>query len=160
MAGALSKELACSGEELNVLDFADGLHDIGKIGIADNILLKPGRLTDEEFEIIKEHPVLGSDIVGQMGLWSRETQVIKHHHERYDGKGYPDSLKGIAIPFLARIMTVADAYDAMASDRAYRKKMDNEKVAQIIKECSGSQFDPRVVDAYFSLIERGEWNFD
>lgn len=160
MAVALAKELDCSDEELNVIDFAGRLHDIGKIGIADNILLKPGRLTDEEFEIIQEHPVSGSVIVGQLGLWSRETQIIKHHHERYDGKGYPDGLKGIAIPFLARIMTVADAYDAMASDRAYRKKMDIEKVSQIIKECSGSQFDPRVVDAYFGLLERGEWNFD
>lgn len=160
MAVALARELGCSDEELNVLDFAGRLHDIGKIGIADNILLKPDRLTDEEFEAIKEHPVLGSTIVGQLGLWSRESQVIKHHHERYDGNGYPDGLKGVAIPFLARIMTVADSYDAMASDRAYRKKMDITKVSRIIKECSGTQFDPRVVDAYLALLDRGEWAFD
>lgn len=160
MAVSLARELNCSDEELSVLDFAGRLHDIGKIGIADNILLKPDRLTDEEFEIVKEHPVSGSTIVGQLGLWSRETQAIKHHHERYDGNGYPDGLKGVAIPLLARIMTVADAYDAMASDRAYRKKMDISKVSRIIKECSGTQFDPRVVDAYFALLEKGEWEFE
>ena len=160
MSVMLAKALNCSDEEIDIIDLAGRLHDIGKIGIADNILLKPGRLTDEEFEIIKEHPNLGSSIVGQLGLWSRETEVIKHHHERFDGNGYPDRLKGESIPFLARILSVADAYDAMASDRAYRKKMDLAKVTQIIKEGSGSQFDPRVVDVYMKLCNDGKWQFD
>jgi putative nucleotidyltransferase with HDIG domain len=159
MAVAIGREMGCSEEELNLLNFAGRLHDIGKIGIRDNILLKPGRLTDEEFEIIKEHPAIGAMIVSQLGLWDRETQIIRHHHERFDGSGYPDKLKGIAIPFLARIMSVADAYDAMASDRAYRKKLDLEKVMSIIKEGSGAQFDPRVVGAFVRLVEEGRWMF-
>lgn len=159
MAVLLGRELNCSEEELNLLDFSGRLHDIGKIGIRDNILLKPGRLTGEEFEIIKEHPVIGAMIVSQLGLWDRETQIIKHHHERFDGTGYPDGLKGVSIPFLSRVMAVADAYDAMASDRAYRKKMDTDKVTEIIRECSGAQFDPRVVDAYFRLLEKDEWPY-
>lgn len=159
MAMVLGRELGCSEEEINLLSFAGRLHDIGKIGIRDNILLKPGRLTDEEFEIIKEHPAIGASIVSQLGLWDRETQIIRHHHERFDGSGYPDGLKGVAIPFLSRIMSVADAYDAMASDRAYRKKLDLEKVSSIIREGSGAQFDPRVVDAFFRLVDTGRWEF-
>lgn len=160
MALALGRELGCSEEELNLLNFAGRLHDIGKIGIRDNILLKPGRLTEEEFEIIKEHPVIGAMIVSQLGLWDRETQIIRHHHEKYDGSGYPDGLKGVAIPFLSRIMSVADAYDAMASDRAYRKKLDLDKVVAIIRDGSGAQFDPRVVDAFLKLHDEGRWDFD
>lgn len=159
MAVVIGREMGCSEEELNLLNFAGRLHDIGKIGIRDNILLKPGRLTDEEFEIIKEHPAIGAMIVSQLGLWDRETQIIRHHHERFDGSGYPDRLKGVAIPFLARIMSVADAYDAMASDRAYRKKLDLSQVVTIIKEGSGAQFDPRVVDAFLNLVETGKWTF-
>jgi putative nucleotidyltransferase with HDIG domain len=159
MAVAIGREMGCSEDELNLLNFAGRLHDIGKIGIRDNILLKPGRLTDEEFEIIKEHPAIGAMIVSQLGLWDRETQIIRHHHERFDGSGYPDKLKGVAIPFLSRIMSVADAYDAMASDRAYRKKLDLEKVMSIIKEGSGAQFDPRVVGAFVRMVEEGRWMF-
>lgn len=160
MAVVLGGELGCSEEELNLLNFAGRLHDIGKIGIRDNILLKPGRLTDEEFEIIKEHPVIGATIVSQLGLWDRETQIIRHHHERFDGTGYPDGLKGVAIPFLARIMSVADAYDAMASDRAYRKKLDVGQVMSIIGDGAGLQFDPRVVQAFQGLVESGRWDFN
>lgn len=159
MAVVIAREMGCFEEELNIIDMAGKLHDIGKIGIADNILLKPGRLTDEEFEIIKQHPELGSSIIGQLGLWSRETEIIRHHHERYDGNGYPDRLKGENIPFLARILSVADAYDAMASDRAYRKKMEFSKVAQIIREGAGSQFDPDVVKAFMKLVDEERWQF-
>jgi putative nucleotidyltransferase with HDIG domain len=159
MAVVLGREMGCSEEELNLLNFAGRLHDIGKIGIRDNILLKPGRLTDEEFEIIKEHPAIGAMIVSQLGLWDRETQIIRHHHERFDGTGYPDGLKGVAIPFLSRIMAVADAYDAMASDRAYRRKLDFGKVCEIIRGGSGAQFDPRVVSVFFSLVDSGRWYF-
>jgi len=104
--------LGCSSEELDILNFAGHLHDIGKIGIRDDILLKPGRLTAEEFEKIKEHPVIGANIVEQLGFWDRERQIIKCHHERFDGAGYPEGLKGENIPFLARILSVADVYDA------------------------------------------------
>jgi len=133
---------------------AGRLHDIGKIGIKDAILLKPGALTDEEYEIIKEHPVTGASILGRMGLWEREQEIIRCHHERFDGNGYPDGLKGDKIPLLARILSVADVYDALSSDRAYRKKMDEKKVMQIIRDGAGSQFDPVVVGAFTKYYQR------
>jgi response regulator RpfG family c-di-GMP phosphodiesterase len=150
----LGKALSCSPEELDILKFAGPLHDIGKIGVRDAILLKPGRLTEDEYEKIKEHPLLGADIVGKLGMWGREQEIIRCHHERYDGSGYPDGLRGEDIPHLARILSVADAYDAMASDRAYRKRMATEKILQIIHDGAGSQFDPQVVSAFLSLHEK------
>ncbi|NNK85647.1 MAG: response regulator, partial [Desulfobacterales bacterium] len=128
----IGKEMGCTSEELDILNVAGHLHDIGKIGIRDDILLKPSRLTAEEFEKIKEHPVIGANIVKQLGQWDREMEVIRCHHERFDGAGYPDGLKGEEIPFLGRILAVADVYDAVASDRAYRKKMEEEKILKII----------------------------
>lgn len=153
-AHMIAEEMGCSEEELDVINFAGSLHDIGKIGIRDDILLKPGRLTDEEYEKIKEHPVIGADIISKLGLWDREMEIIRHHHERYDGKGYPDGLKGEDIPKLARIMSVADCYDAMASDRAYRKKMEKSLVLKIIRKNAGTQFDPQVVDAFLRVSEQ------
>ncbi|MCG8471113.1 MAG: response regulator [Desulfobacterales bacterium] len=153
IAVVLGREMGCSKEELDILHFAGRLHDIGKIGIRDDILLKPEALTDEEFEKIKKHPDIGADIVGQLGLWDREAQIIRHHHERFDGSGYPDGLHGEAIPLLARILSVADAFDAMASGRTYRKKMSLAKVTEIIRQGSGMQFDPRVVDAYLTIVD-------
>jgi putative nucleotidyltransferase with HDIG domain len=156
LAVSLGKELGCTTEERDVLNFAGRLHDIGKIGIRDDILLKPGRLTDDEFAKIQEHPVIGADIVGQLGMWEREQQIIRSHHERFDGTGYPDGLKGEEIPFLARILSVCDAYDAMASDRVYRRKMPNEKIMGIITTCAGTQFDPTVAKAFIRLMERSQ----
>ena len=156
MAIAIGKEIGCTAEELDILNFAGHLHDIGKIGIRDDILLKPEKLTDEEFEIIKEHPVIGASIVGQLGLWNKEQQIIRHHHERFDGRGYPDGLKKDEIPLLARVLFVADAYDAMSSDRAYRKKMDEDRILEIIKKQAGTQFDPDIVDAFQKLYKDGK----
>jgi putative nucleotidyltransferase with HDIG domain len=153
-AHMIAEEMGCSDEELDVINFAGSLHDIGKIGIRDDILLKPGRLTDEEYEKIKEHPVIGADIISKLGLWDREMEIIRHHHERFDGKGYPDGLKGDAIPKLARIMSVADCYDAMASDRAYRQKMEKSLVLKIIRKNSGTQFDPQVVEAFLRVSDQ------
>ncbi|MEH0019868.1 MAG: HD domain-containing phosphohydrolase [Desulfobacter sp.] len=152
-AHMIAEEMGCTEEELDVINFAGSLHDIGKIGIRDDILLKPGRLTDEEYEKIKEHPVIGADIISKLGLWDREMEIIRHHHERYDGKGYPDGLKGMEIPKLARIMAVADCYDAMASDRAYRRKMDKKEVLETIVGNSGTQFDPEVVEAFLRIAD-------
>jgi len=151
IALVLGRALECSSEELNVLNFAGPLHDIGKIGIRDDILLKPGRLSAEEFEKIKEHPVIGANMLSQLGLWDRERQIIRGHHERYDGTGYPDGLRQEEIPFLARILSVADAYDAMASDRAYRKRMEQALIFNIIEGGAGTQFDPQVVDVFRRL---------
>ncbi|MCG8620084.1 MAG: response regulator [Desulfobacterales bacterium] len=153
-AHMIAQEMGCSDEELDVINFAGSLHDIGKIGIRDDILLKPGRLTDEEYEKIKEHPVIGADIISKLGLWDREMEIIRHHHERYDGQGYPDGLKGENIPKLARIMAVADCYDAMASDRAYRKKMAKKDVVATIQKNSGTQFDPKAVEAFLRIADQ------
>jgi putative nucleotidyltransferase with HDIG domain len=153
----IGEALGCSSEELDVLNFAGHLHDIGKIGIPDNILLKPGRLNRDEFETIKSHPVIGANIVEQLGLWEMERQIIKYHHERFDGTGYPEGLQGNDIPFLARILSVADVYDAISSDRAYRKKMEESKVLSIITEGSGSQFDPQIVEVFLNLYHQGKF---
>ena len=152
----IGKEMGCSHEELDLLNFSGHLHDIGKIGIRDSILLKRGRLTAEEYEIIKKHPVIGSSIIGHVGLMSEEQKVIRHHHERWDGHGYPDGLKGEAIPFLSRILAVADTYDAMASDRAYRKRIAENVIIDTIAEKAGAQFDEEVVSSFLNAHKRGE----
>ena len=151
----IGKQLGCTIEELDILNFAGHLHDIGKIGIRDDILLKPGRLTNEEFEKIKQHPAIGANILEQMGMWEKERQIIRCHHERFDGTGYPDGLKEKQIPFLARILSVADVYDAMASDRAYRKRMEERIILKVIHEGSGSQFNPAIVAAFDAVYKRG-----
>jgi putative nucleotidyltransferase with HDIG domain len=151
----IGKHLGCTTEELDILNFAGHLHDIGKIGIRDDILLKPGRLTDEEFEKIKQHPAIGANILEQLGMWEKERQIILCHHERFDGTGYPNGLKENQIPFLARILSVADVYDAMASDRAYRKRMEERIILKVIHEGSGSQFDPEIVAAFDVVYQQG-----
>ncbi len=156
IAVIMGKEMGCSEEEIDTLNIAGPLHDIGKIGIRDDILLKPGKLTNEEFEIIKGHPVIGASIVGQLGMWEEHQLIIRHHHERFDGTGYPDKLKEDKIPYLSRIMSVADAFDAMNSDRAYRKKMEVDKIIGIIKQGSGSQFDPKSVSVFMKLHKEGK----
>ncbi|MBW1739577.1 MAG: response regulator [Deltaproteobacteria bacterium] len=153
LALRIGKEMGCSDEQLDLLNFSGYLHDIGKIGIRDSILLKPGPLTEQEYEAIKKHPIIGANIVGHLGLLVEEQKIILHHHERWDGKGYPDGLKGESIPFLSRILTVADVYDAMASDRAYRKRLPDEVVIRTIKQNAGSQFDKQVVDAFLRVCK-------
>ncbi len=151
----IAKDIGCSQDEIDILNVSGNLHDIGKIGIPDNILLKPGRLTDGEYEVIKKHPIIGSNIIGYFNMWTDEQKIVKHHHERWDGQGYPDRLKGEEAPFLSRIMAVADVYDALTSDSSYRKKMQEDVAAKIIKENAGSQFDPAITDVFLKLNEQG-----
>jgi len=151
----IGKQLGCTSEELDILNFAGHLHDIGKIGIRDDILLKPDRLTSKEFKKIKEHPAIGANILEHLGMWEKERQIIHCHHERFDGTGYPDGLKREQIPLLARILSVADVYDAMASDRAYRKRMEEELILKVIHEGAGTQFDPDVVAAFKHVYDQG-----
>lgn len=153
---ALAKALNRSREELDILNVAALLHDIGKIGIRDEILLKPGRLNKNEYAMIKQHPVIGADIMDNLGLWNREKMIVRCHHERFDGTGYPDGLEKQDIPLLARILSVADVYDAVASDRAYRQKMDEKEILKIIYGGAGTQFDPDIVDVFKELYEAGE----
>jgi putative nucleotidyltransferase with HDIG domain len=156
LALAIARTMDLSSEEQEILNVAGHLHDIGKIGIRDEILLKPGRLSPEEFKVIKQHPVIGADIMDHMGLWHREKQIVRCHHERFDGTGYPDRLKGEEIPLLARILSIADVYDAIASDRAYRQRMEESKILSIMYDGAGTQFDPDIVDVFRGMYESGE----
>jgi putative nucleotidyltransferase with HDIG domain len=153
---ALASAMGCTPEEQDILNVAGLLHDIGKIGIRDEILLKPGRLSRDEFSIIQQHPIIGADIMDNLGLWHREKLIVRGHHERFDGNGYPDRLKGREIPLLARILSVADVYDAIASDRAYRKRMEESKILEIMYGGAGTQFDPDIIDTFRKLYESGE----
>ncbi len=152
----IGRQVGVSQEELDLLNFSGHLHDIGKIGIRDSILLKSGPLTDEEYSVIKEHPIIGANIIGHLGLMSEEQRIIRYHHERWDGKGYPDGLSGEEIPFLSRILAVADVYDAMASDRAYRKRIPQEMIIKTIHRNEGKQFDEKIVRAFLKAYETGE----
>jgi len=152
----IGAEMGVSGESLDLLNFSGHLHDIGKIGIRDNILLKPEQLTEEEYTAIKAHPIIGANIIGHLGLMSEEQTIVRHHHERWDGGGYPDGLSGTDIPFLSRILAVADAYDAMASDRAYRKRIPRDMIIQTIQQNAEKQFDPQVVSAFMEAHKSGK----
>lgn len=149
----LAEEMGCPEEEMDSLRFAGPLHDIGKIGIRDHILMKPGKLTREEYEIIKTHPVIGAEIVKHLGLLPAETAIVRHHHERWDGNGYPDGLKERDIPRLSRILAIADTFDAITSSRPYRKAGSFTFAIEEIKRYSGIQFDPECVDAFERVIE-------
>jgi putative nucleotidyltransferase with HDIG domain len=155
-AMSIAEAMNCTQEEIDKLNVAGLLHDIGKIGTPDNILMKPARLSADEFAVIKKHPITGSTIIGHLGMWLDEQNIIRHHHERFDGKGYPDGLKSDEIPLLSRILSVADVYDALTSDRSYREKMREDEALKIIRENSGSQFDPRVVDAFFNSYRQNK----
>ena len=129
------------------------LHDVGKIGIRDEVINKPGRLTDEEYEEIKSHPVVGYRILSNIKEMPSLATGARWHHERYDGKGYPDGLTGEKIPEAARIIAVADAYDAMTSYRSYRGVIPQDKVKQEILKCSGTQFDPKFANIMVSMMD-------
>lgn len=150
VARRLGQEMGLSEDELDDIYLAGLLHDIGKIGIDDRILRKPGQLTDEEFRKIQEHPLIGYSILAQLKNLSRVLPGVRNHHETYSGKGYPDGLKGEAIPLMARILAVADSYDAMSSSRPYRTGMASERLEEIFRRGSGEQWDERVVAAYFA----------
>ena len=133
------------------------LHDIGKVGIPDNVLNKPGKLTDEEFELIKSHAARGYDVLKNISLMPEIAIGAQAHHERPDGKGYPNGLKCEEIPRVAQILAVADCFDAMYSNRPYRPRMNFDKAVSIITEVSGTQLTPDVVDAFLRLVEKGEF---
>jgi response regulator RpfG family c-di-GMP phosphodiesterase len=152
---SMANILNLSDDEKDVLYIAASLHDIGKVGIPDSILLKPGRLTDEEFMIIKRHPDIGADILKPIPPMSRETEVIRYHHERYDAKGYPSGIGGEEIPLLSRIICLADSYDAMTSDRPYRNGLPMDKAIEEIVRCMGSQFDPELAKIFISKVISG-----
>lgn len=137
-----------SVEELKEFNYACLLHDIGKIHIPDHILMKPGKLTADEYEIIKSHTFVGAEAVSKVAGFNNSIQVIRSHHERWDGKGYPDQLKGEEIPPLARVAAIADAFDAMTSTRSYRSALSVEEAYQRILDGSGTQFDPQLIEEF------------
>jgi HAMP domain-containing protein len=148
-----------SAEQLDLLRKSALLHDIGKIGVRDAVLLKDGRLTDEEFEQIKQHPALGENILKQIepaDAMSSLLPGVRSHHERYDGKGYPDGLSGTAIPLLGRVIAIADAFDAMTSDRPYRRGMSPEKAVAILQEGKGTQWDPALAELFIRSLKKSE----
>jgi putative nucleotidyltransferase with HDIG domain len=153
LAVQLARKLDFAETEIEYLEYAAILHDIGKIGIEDRILGKKDRLTDEEYDKIKEHPVIGASIIGSIEFLQKCSQTVLHHHERYEGGGYPHGLKGEEIPRTARLLAVVDAYDAMNSDRPYRKKLSENDILEEIERESGKQFDPAIARTFISLIK-------
>jgi putative nucleotidyltransferase with HDIG domain len=150
VSSRLAQELKCDDETIRTIYLGGLLHDIGKIGIDDGVLRKPGKLTDAEYEHIKTHVEIGYRILRGLRKMGHVLPIVLHHHEAWDGSGYPFGLAGTNIPFLARIVAVADAYDAMSSDRPYRKGMEDAKLDGIFRTGAGKQWDPDVVEAFFA----------
>ena len=149
----IARQLGLSHDDCELLLRASPLHDIGKIGTPDHILLKPGKLTVEEFEIMKQHTVIGERILATSSspILQAGAKIAIAHHEKWDGSGYPGGLKGEAIPLFGRIVAVADVFDALTSERPYKKAWDNERATALIRESSGQHFDPMCVDAFFAV---------
>ena len=156
--GWLADELNLSNEDKFNLKLAAYLHDIGKIEISADILNKKERLTEEEFDILRDHPVLGENLVKKIESFSSLLPLIRHHHEKYDGTGYPDRLKGEEIPYLARIITIADSFDAMTSHRPYNMRKSHEDAMNELKRYSGIQFDPQLVEKFTDMLMKENSN--
>jgi response regulator RpfG family c-di-GMP phosphodiesterase len=148
----IAETMNCTRQEIESIKIAGMMHDVGKIAIPDRVLLKPGRLTEEEFNIIRTHPDIGERILRPILLFDRERNIILHHHERWDGKGYPTGLDGEDIPRLSRILAVADAFDAMTNNRPYRSAMAVADAVVEIRKNSSTQFEPAVVDAFLNIL--------
>ena len=149
----IAKEMGYAGEELDRIYYVALLHDCGKIGVPDNILGKPGKLTDEEFEVIKSHTVRGGEILSSFKSLPNVEEGALYHHERYDGKGYPEGKAGEDIPLIARIICVADSFDAMNTNRVYRNKLTKERIIEEFEKNRGLQFDPKIADIMLDIIK-------
>ena len=148
----LGKKLGLSDKDINLLKVGGLFHDIGKIGVPDSILLKESKLTDDEYSEIKNHPTIGAHILSNATIFKDTLPIVKHHHERYDGNGYPGKLVGEQIPYLARITAIADSFDAMTSRRTYRNSLSLDVVKSEIERCKGTQFDPNYADVFLDII--------
>ncbi len=156
----IAQAMGLSHDQRTALEMAAYLHDIGKIGVKEEILLKPGRLTEVEMSQMRHHPLIGANILKPVGFPWPITPVVRHHHERWDGDGYPAGLKGEEIPLLARILTVADAYEAMIADRPYRRGRTIGDAIEELERCAGSHFDAKIVEVFVEIIKRDELHAD
>jgi HD-GYP domain-containing protein (c-di-GMP phosphodiesterase class II) len=153
---AIGKNLTLPDKEIRNLRISALLHDVGKIGIDDRILRKPGALNDDEFEVMKQHPAKGAAIMSGVAQLIDIIPGMKYHHEKWSGGGYPDGLQGEQIPMQARIVSIADTFDAMTTNRPYQKAMELVYVVEKIRSFGGTRFDPRVVDAFVQAVKRGD----
>ena len=154
IAVLIGQELGLSPPVMENLRVSAILHDVGKIGISEKILCSKEKLTDEEFAVIKSHPSKGATILQHLDEFSAIIPGVKHHHERYDGRGYPDNIKGSEIPLPARIIAVADTFDAITSNRTYRRKKNFQFAVDEIMKCAGTQFDPEMVEAFVTCYHK------
>lgn len=148
----IGKYMGLSNDDLNTLRIGGLFHDVGKIGVPDSILLKTDKLTDDEYSEIKNHPTIGAHILSSATIFQDLIPIVKHHHEKFDGTGYPAKLKGEDIPFFARIAAVADTFDAMTSKRSYRDPLPLDVVSAEIERCKGTQFDPKIADVFLDIL--------
>ena len=149
----IGKKEDLSEDDLRRLKIGGLFHDVGKIGVPDNILQKEGKLSEDEYSEIKNHPTIGAHILSTASIFQDILPIVKYHHERYDGKGYPERLQGENIPYLARITAVADTFDAMTSKRVYRDSIPLDQVIEEFKRCRGTQFDPGLADLFVDILE-------
>ena len=156
----IAQELGYEGEDLDRIYYIALLHDCGKIGVPDNVLGKPGKLTDEEFQIIKSHTIKGGEILRSFKSIEGVNEGALYHHERYDGRGYPEGRAGEDIPYIARMICVADSFDAMNTNRVYREKLSKETIMEEIRKNKGKQFDPEIADVMLKLIDEGTITID
>lgn len=152
-AEVITRDMGLPVEMVETAGLAGIVHDIGKIGVSESILVKPGALTPDEFEQVKKHPSIGAKILSHMNTFHHIVPVVLHHHERYDGTGYPKGLKGEEIPLLSRVLAVADAFDAMMSTRSYRRAYSFSQAKEELKKNAGTQFDPDVVEVFINIIK-------
>ena len=152
----IGEKMGLSEEDLRILRIGGLFHDIGKIGIPDRILLKEAKLTDEEYAEIKKHPTIGAHILEDAEAFKDMVPIVKYHHERFDGRGYPEGLKGKEIPLFARIVAVADTFDAMTSRRSYRQALDFDYTMNEIERCKGTQFDPAIADVFLEILRTNQ----
>jgi len=153
---AISRHLGLTQEEVFRVHIAAILHDVGKLGIRESILNKPGGLSDEEFDIMRQHPSIGAQIMSPIRMLKDIIPGIRNHHETWNGKGYPDQLKGEEIPMVARIIGIADTFDAMTTTRPYQQAMTLDYVLDKMRSMSGTRFDPVVIDAFIAAVEAGD----
>lgn len=152
----IARKLELSNEEIEIVKDGGLFHDIGKIGIPDAILQKTTKLTDEEYDDIKNHPSIGAHILAPAKIFEKIIPMVKHHHERFDGRGYPGGISGENIPLFARIVTIADSFDAMTSDRSYRPRFTLYKALEELERCKGTQFDPALVDIFVEEVKQNK----